>query len=298
MIAHIHKFREKLARGQICLGAGISFVDPAVTEALCDSVDFVWIDLEHTPIGVESLQSHLIAARAGGAPALVRVPSSDPAWAKRVLDIGAEGVIVPQVRSAQEVQAFVSACRYPPLGSRGFGPRRPSNYGRQGGKAFLDQANRDVFVVVQIETAQAVRAVKEILAQRSVWFARSSRRTGTCRRAGGHSRNNYSVARGADAGGNRHGARCRSCGACRGTGSELGAVRGRRKLYGPLRRSTFQFDSQETGNDLVRCQPPIGTCCGPGCFWSGLMPYSYSYSYSYSATRYSCSIDAAAAACP
>jgi 4-hydroxy-2-oxoheptanedioate aldolase len=164
MIAHIHKFREKLARGQICLGAGISFVDPAVTEALCDSVDFVWIDLEHTPIGVESLQSHLIAARAGGAPALVRVPSSDPAWAKRVLDIGAEGVIVPQVRSAQEVQAFVSACRYPPLGSRGFGPRRPSNYGRQGGKAFLDQANRDVFVVVQIETAQAVRAVKEILA--------------------------------------------------------------------------------------------------------------------------------------
>ena len=67
-------------------------------KALAPSVDFVWIDLEHNPTSLESLAAHLIAARAGGAPALVRVPSSDVAWIKRVLDTGAEAVIVPQIR--------------------------------------------------------------------------------------------------------------------------------------------------------------------------------------------------------
>src|SRR5437879_5346021 len=120
MFCNIDKFREKLRSGRVCLGAGVSFTDAAATEALCDSVDFLWIDLEHTPIDFESLQGHLIAARAGGAPALVRVPSGAVAWVKRALDIGAEGVILPQARSVAEIEGFVSACRYPPHGQRGF----------------------------------------------------------------------------------------------------------------------------------------------------------------------------------
>jgi 2-keto-3-deoxy-L-rhamnonate aldolase RhmA len=164
MISHIHKFREKLNSGRFCLGAGISFYDPAVTEALCDSVDFLWIDLEHNPTSLESLQSQLIAARAGGAPALVRVPTSDVAWIKRVVDTGAEGIIVPQVRSAEEVRQIVSNCRYPTLGTRGYGPRRPSNYGRNGGAEYLAHANEHLFVCVQIESIDAVRELDEILA--------------------------------------------------------------------------------------------------------------------------------------
>jgi 2-keto-3-deoxy-L-rhamnonate aldolase RhmA len=163
MFCAIHKFRDKLRAGRLCLGAGVSFSDPAVTEALCDSVDFLWIDLEHSAIGLESLQAHLIAARAGGAPALVRVPSGDVAWTKRVLDSGAEGVILLQVRTVGEAEAFVAACRYPPLGRRGFGPRRPSNYDRQGGTAYLEQANRDLFVAVQIETAEALAALDALV---------------------------------------------------------------------------------------------------------------------------------------
>jgi 2-dehydro-3-deoxyglucarate aldolase/4-hydroxy-2-oxoheptanedioate aldolase len=141
----------------------VSFTDQAATEALCDSVDFLWIDLEHTPIDFESLQGHLIAARAGGAPALVRVPSGAVAWVKRTLDIGAEGVILPQARSVAEIEGFVSACRYPPHGQRGFGPRRPTNYGRMGLKDYFEVANRSVFVVVQIETMEAFRELDTIL---------------------------------------------------------------------------------------------------------------------------------------
>ncbi len=164
MISHIHKFREKLDAGQFCLGAGITFTDPAVVEALCDSVDFLWIDLEHNPTNLESLLSHLIAARAGGAPALVRVPSLDIAWTKRVLDTGAEGIILPQAGSAAEIKQFVSSCRYPPQGTRGFGPRRPTNYGRFGGSEYLAHANENLFVVAQIETVTALAEVDEIVA--------------------------------------------------------------------------------------------------------------------------------------
>jgi 2-dehydro-3-deoxyglucarate aldolase/4-hydroxy-2-oxoheptanedioate aldolase len=163
MICNIHKFRDKLKAGRLCLGPGISSIDPAVTEAFCDSVDFLWIDLEHSPISLESLQALLIAARAGGAPALVRVPSNEIAWVKRVLDIGAEGIILPQSKTVAEVEAFVSACRYPPQGTRGFGPRRGSNYGRQPLADYLEQANQGVFLAVQIETREALDAIDAIV---------------------------------------------------------------------------------------------------------------------------------------
>lgn len=163
MICNMHTFRAKLKAGQLCLGPGIGLSDPAVTEALCDSVDFFWLDLEHTPMGLEALQAHLIAARAGGAPALVRVPSGEVGWVKRVLDTGAEGIILPQARTVAEVQDFVAACRYPPQGRRGFGPRRQSNYGRLGGPAYLQGVNEQLFVAVQIETAEALAALDEII---------------------------------------------------------------------------------------------------------------------------------------
>ncbi len=113
---------------------------------------------------MESLLHHLIAARAGGTPALVRIPSSDIGWIKRVLDTGAEGIILPQAESAQEIKEFVSNCRYPPQGKRGFGPRRPSNYGRLGGDAYLEHANENLFVVAQIETVSALEQVDDVVA--------------------------------------------------------------------------------------------------------------------------------------
>lgn len=164
MYESLQKFRARLAAGQVCLGASISLSDPAVTEALGPSCDFFWIDLEHSPLGLESLQGHLIAARATGTPALVRVPSSAVAWIKRVLDTGAGGVIVPQVRSAAEVRQVVADCRYAPAGARGYGPRRAALYGQIAGADYLQHAQRDLFVAVQIENAAALEQIDEIAA--------------------------------------------------------------------------------------------------------------------------------------
>ncbi len=161
MFEPIRQFRRKLNAGQLCLGTSITLSDPAVTEVLGRHSDFLWIDLEHTPLGLESLQGHLIAARAVGVAAIVRVPASEEWMLKRVLDTGAGGIIVPQVRSAAEVRRVVEACRYKPQGDRGYGPRRASNYGAEA--AYLETINQDLFVCAQIENVDALAELEQIV---------------------------------------------------------------------------------------------------------------------------------------
>lgn len=158
------KFREKVKRGHRCLGAAITFYDPTVTDALCGLFDFVWIDMEHNALTLEAVQNHIIATQGSDTTALVRVPSHDPAFIKTVLDIGADGIIVPNVRTPEEARKAVAACRYPPQGIRGYGPRRPSGYGRMGGPAFCKAANEAILAIAQIEHIDAVRSIDEILA--------------------------------------------------------------------------------------------------------------------------------------
>ena len=125
----IRKFRQQLDAGQRLIGAGVTFSDPLVTEALAPSVDFLWIDLEHTPLGPEALAGHLLAGRATATPCLVRVAAGTTACIKPVIDSGALGIIVPQIETAEEAYSVVRDCRYPPVGSRGYGPRVPSGFG-------------------------------------------------------------------------------------------------------------------------------------------------------------------------
>ncbi|MEP7358980.1 MAG: aldolase/citrate lyase family protein [Anaerolineales bacterium] len=157
-------FREKIAAGGVCIGPGISLTDPRVTDALGDSVDFIWIDLEHSLMSPEAVAGHMLAARGRHVPVLVRVVAGETAFIKPILDAGADGIIVPQVTSAAEVKRAVDDCRYPPVGTRGYGPRVPSNYGRDGGDDYVRRANEDVFTSVMIETRQAVEAIDEIVA--------------------------------------------------------------------------------------------------------------------------------------
>jgi len=167
MYATIRDFRKKMDAGRFCLGAAITLSDPAVTEALGGNVDFYWIDLEHTPLGLETLQAHLIAARAVEVPALVRVPGAEVWFIKRVLDTGAPGIIVPQVRSVAEVKMVVDACRYKPLGDRGYGPRRACNYGQET-EPYIKSSNQDLFVAVQIENIDGLREFDEIVKVRGL----------------------------------------------------------------------------------------------------------------------------------
>ena len=160
----IMKLREALSGGKVCIGASITFADPLVSDALADSVDFLWIDLEHVAMSAEALCGHLLAARARNVPAVVRPPGSDTPFIKPILVSGAEGIVVPQVRTAEEVKRIVGDCRYPPIGRRGYGPRVPSDYGRNDTAECVRKGNEELFVAVQVENADAVQNLDEILA--------------------------------------------------------------------------------------------------------------------------------------
>ncbi|HUS17532.1 MAG TPA: aldolase/citrate lyase family protein, partial [Chloroflexia bacterium] len=88
---------------------------------------------------------------------------NDPVLIKPVLDIGADGVIIPLVRTVEDVRRAVAACRYPPAGVRGFGPRRASGYGELGGPDYVRLANETVICIVQIEHIEAANNLDAIL---------------------------------------------------------------------------------------------------------------------------------------
>jgi 2-keto-3-deoxy-L-rhamnonate aldolase RhmA len=163
-VENAQHFRRKLAGRVPCLGTCVTFTDPTVTDALAGVLDFLWIDMEHNPLTLETVQGHIMATKGTTAAPLVRVAWNDPVLIKPVLDIGAAGVIVPLVRTADEARRAVSACRYPPSGIRGYGPRRPSGYGQNGGPDYIRAADEAIIVIVQIEHIDAVNNLDEILA--------------------------------------------------------------------------------------------------------------------------------------
>src|SRR5580704_11379704 len=149
--------------GGLALGVSITIADPFVAEVVGNaSFDFVLIDAEHSPIAIDQLQMMLIALRSSESTVLVRPAANDPALIKQILDLGAEGLVVPEVDDAAGCAAAVAAARYPPLGRRGFGPRRAARL--DGGRpAYLARANDEVAVLVMVESADAVANIDALL---------------------------------------------------------------------------------------------------------------------------------------
>jgi len=157
------RFRERIQRGHLCIGTNVTLADQTVAEALCGTLDFLWIDMEHNPLTLMDVQGHIIATKGTDTTPIVRIRSNDPNLIKQVLDIGAAGVIVPMIQNAKDVRLAVAACRYPPEGIRGYGPRRPSNYGRSDGPTYCREANKLVLCMVQIEHKDALADLDAIL---------------------------------------------------------------------------------------------------------------------------------------
>ena len=155
---------KKLENKETLYGTLICIGDMTVTECISSvGFDLIWIDCEHTPISGTTLQNSLIAAHSGGTPAWVRIPWNDPVLAKPVLDMGADGIIFPYIRSADDARRAVAACEYPPRGVRGFGPMRASMYGEIPQMEFVTKKYRECRRVVQIEHIDAVNDLENII---------------------------------------------------------------------------------------------------------------------------------------
>jgi len=126
--------------------------------------DFIWIDAEHGAMDRLTVLEHIRAANAGGSAAIVRVAANDPALIKPILEMGPDGIIVPMVCTAEDTAKAIAACRYPPAGIRGFGPRRAARYGAMPADEYIQGADAAILKIVQIEHIQAVRNLPGILA--------------------------------------------------------------------------------------------------------------------------------------
>lgn len=154
--------KEKLQKGESAIGTFVGIGHPDITERL-SIVGFDWLllDGEHGPMGFETMQMMMQSMRGDSCSPIVRVQWNDPVVIKRSLDIGAHGVLIPWVNNKEEAEAAVSACKYPPQGLRGCGPRRAALIG---GRDYIATANESLLVAVQIETATAVKNIADILA--------------------------------------------------------------------------------------------------------------------------------------
>ncbi len=161
----MNALKEKLNAGRRCFGTHVNLSDHRICEMLGRiGFDYLWIDTEHTSTDYKELEIHLIAARAGGTPAIVRIPWNDPVLAKRVLEMGPDGIVFPMVNTAEEAQAAMDACLYPPIGQRGFGPFRAVSYGMDDTDTYIRQTSLELCRFVQIETEQAVMNLEAIAA--------------------------------------------------------------------------------------------------------------------------------------
>lgn len=154
--------KQRLASNQPCIGAWVTIPSVKSVDALL-SCGFHWmaVDLEHGTMSLEMTEGCFVAAERHGVLPMARLPSHDPYMARRLLDAGAGGIIVPEVISAQRFTEFSRHCIYPPTGARGVGLSRCNGYGDRFESYF---ENFSPVLVPQIESIAGVSAVKEIAA--------------------------------------------------------------------------------------------------------------------------------------
>jgi 2-keto-3-deoxy-L-rhamnonate aldolase RhmA len=157
--------RRRLAAGDALWGSFLKTPSPILVEVLASAgLDLLCIDAEHAPFDREAIDLCLLAARAGGLPTLVRTPTAAAEHVLNALDCGADGVLLPHIRSAAEARAGVAAGRYG-RGGRGYaGSSRAAGYGRSRIPEHLAASAERTVVIAQIEDVEAVEAVEAIAA--------------------------------------------------------------------------------------------------------------------------------------
>jgi 4-hydroxy-2-oxoheptanedioate aldolase len=158
---------KKLRSGEFVKAVGISRVaEPWLTEVVGHiGYDVVWFDLEHRSYSMETINGLSLACRAAGIDLMVRILKSGYYSPMQALEFGANGLMIPHIRSAEEARQWVEWSRFPPLGKRGLdGAGADANFGLADTHKYLKHANEEVFLAFQVEDREAVESIEEIAA--------------------------------------------------------------------------------------------------------------------------------------
>ena len=156
--------RQRIANNELLLSSSIFSREPHIAAAVYQTgPDWVWIDQEHAPWGPESIGMICIMARQAGVAGVIRVPWNTPGDIKKAYDVGAVGVMVPQVDNPEEVREAIRYAKYPPIGERGIAPWFAASMGIDG-QAIIDNANSETMLILQMESVEAYERLDETLA--------------------------------------------------------------------------------------------------------------------------------------
>lgn len=155
--------KNKLKNNQLTLGSWIMIGSPMSVEVMA-LADFEWlvIDIEHTSIDLTTTENLIRTIQSKEIKALVRVSKNEEVIIKKVLDMGADGIIVPMVCSKEDAIQAVSYAKYPPIGKRGVGLYRASGYGTKF-EEYKKWVNEELVIIAQIEHIDAVNSIEDIL---------------------------------------------------------------------------------------------------------------------------------------
>jgi 4-hydroxy-2-oxoheptanedioate aldolase len=155
-------FKQAVKQRQLQIGLWSSMCSNIGAEIVAHSgYDWILLDTEHSPNELPGLLSQLQALKGGTASPVVRAAWNDTVLIKRILDIGAQSILLPYVQNAEEAKRAVQAVRYPPNGVRGVaGGSRASNFGRING--YLTKADAEICLLVQVETRSALDQIEAI----------------------------------------------------------------------------------------------------------------------------------------
>lgn len=159
------EFKDQLRSGQIKVGLFLNSHSTTVAEQLAHSgYNWLLVDTQHGPMDHEKLSGMMCAIGSGGAKSMVRVSGySDRAGIQQALDLGADGVLVPYINTAAEAREAVSCARYPTAGTRSvYFPQRSTN--KAGLLGYVGNANKNIIVALQVETASCIENIAEIAA--------------------------------------------------------------------------------------------------------------------------------------
>lgn len=157
------ELKAKIARGEKAIGTWLSITDPAVTRMFTQlGFDFLLLDMEHSVINQHDLQTMLLMFADTPTCPIVRVPWHEPNWSKWALDAGAEGILFPNVTSAELARKLVAQCKYPPEGERGYFPKIAANF-MMDIDEYMDGINDRTVVWMQIESVDGMKHMDEIM---------------------------------------------------------------------------------------------------------------------------------------
>lgn len=155
--------KKKLKNNELSIGSWITIGHTAVVDVMASAgFDWLVVDLEHTSIDLNTAHNLIATIQSHGMKALVRVSKNEEVIIKKVLDMGADGIVVPMIKSKEDAQEAISYAKYPPVGNRGVGLFRAQKYGT-GFDEYKKWVKDELVIIAQIEHFEAVDNIKEII---------------------------------------------------------------------------------------------------------------------------------------